>query len=222
MTEQRGPGRLRDAASLVLTSNTRPCTCPAQIKRVLSSGSYREFKFSCRGAAGIQNSMDNKDGSLLIDGCRPIGRNPGVCLTAPALTEAAAGSCYLKFMYSCIQSHKSKTVQKDSPPFLRLLFAPRVWLKPDAEISPAKVLWATQGARPGAWSARCRLSQPGELQRARMSSPGWNGNVENNNPEDGLSLSCETWNRTELKEMWKSASGFQFFSWGVNKRIMCN
>lgn len=70
-----------------------PASTRLKLKRFMSSGRCREFKFSCRGAAGTQNSRDNKDPSPLIDRCLLIGGNPGVCLTAAALTEAAAGSC---------------------------------------------------------------------------------------------------------------------------------
>lgn len=70
-----------------------PAFARLKLKGFLSSGTCREFKFSCRGAAGTQNSRDNKDCSPLIDRCHLIGGNPGVCLTAAALREAAAGSC---------------------------------------------------------------------------------------------------------------------------------
>lgn len=70
-----------------------PAVARLKLKGFLSSGTCREFKFSCRGAAGTQNSRDNKDSSPLIDRCHLIGGNPGVCLTAAALREAAAGSC---------------------------------------------------------------------------------------------------------------------------------
>lgn len=70
-----------------------PASARLKLKGFFSSGTCREFKCSCRRAAGTQNSRDNKDRSPLIDRCHLIGGNPGVCLTAAALTEAAAGSC---------------------------------------------------------------------------------------------------------------------------------
>lgn len=201
-----------------------PASGRLKLKGFLSSGTCREFKFSCRGAAGTQNSRNNKECSPLIESCHLIGGNPGACLT---LTEAAAGSCVTLdgcpgFLYSS-QTHKSKKVQMDLRPFLCFLRAPRVWLKPDAETSSAQVTGARQRAWPDAWSARCRCPDLGSHEKPGWAHLGemlmWKTRVQRmvhhcyEKHEAG-------WSRGRCGKVHQGSSSLD--RWEENKRIMCN
>lgn len=59
-----------------------PASAWLKLKGLLSSGTRREFKFSCRGAAGTRNSRHNKD---CMDRCHLIGGKPSLCSMAPRL-----------------------------------------------------------------------------------------------------------------------------------------
>lgn len=173
-----------------------PASAWLKLKGLLSSGTRQEFKFSCRGAAGTRNSRDNKERSPSTDRCHLIGGKPGRCWWHRGCRREL---CFSGFNSRIrVFMHQNPPIQ-DSPKELAslccFLHAPRLWLKPNTEISSAKV-----------------TEEPDRDSPASLSPPGWHAGVVNNSPEDGSSLSRETRNRTEPEVKWKCALGFQFFS----------